>query len=336
MMVIIVFTGDKVHDLLQSKRVDSEYINSGTGNQNLVAKKWNDDSLRVLITTTLGLVGNESSRTQLVCIVGLLYNLPSIVQAYGRIRPKRRTNYSQCSIYTMKNNYGRVNALRSETLNGWNQLHECKIVSVGQFSTYKNSLTIGSVNDWLFLDQGCRHTSLAQRLGYKCLKCGICDKCTDTEVRALAIGKRMESDENKKRKEAGILLLERLKRSCMCCNRKECDGTCVARKNGSMTCYHCLGRHYARDCPKEYKNILRGKACFSCYMYNYSKDCSHDIKDCSGEGGMKERLRGLIQHDYLKKKKNPRISRGFEEHLSGIFASEGTFFDFLYKYRDWK
>ena len=72
--------GKKVYELLQRKDIASKYIDSDSSNQSDIAKKWNDSTLEVLITTTLGLVGNENKKTQMICIVGLLYNLPSIVQ----------------------------------------------------------------------------------------------------------------------------------------------------------------------------------------------------------------------------------------------------------------
>ena len=73
------FAGHTIYNLLMGKKISCKYIDSESTDQTLVASEWNNDSLKVLITTTIGLVGNESSRTQMVCIVGLLYNLPSIV-----------------------------------------------------------------------------------------------------------------------------------------------------------------------------------------------------------------------------------------------------------------
>ena len=88
-----------------------------------------------------------------------------------------------------------------------------------------------------------------------------------------------------------------------------------------------------KDCPAAYKTILGGKACFSCYVYNYSDSVVHSRDECSVEGEIQERLRGLIHYDF-KSKKERNASVDFNVHLSGIFADSKTFFSFLYKYRE--
>ena len=338
-VVLVVFVfglGSIIYDLLQKKKINCEFIYSGSANQSQVAKRWNNNLLRVLITTTLGLVGNESSRTQLVCIVGILYNLPSIIQAYGRIRPKRRMDNSLCTIYTSTNNYGRLKSVEDETTNTLNELIGCKIVSSGNTSKYHVSMTMNAVHNWLFKDQGCRLVSLAGRLGFRHRKCNLCDFCTDTCVRISSTMKRKQTSNSNLQKRMGEQLLARLKHKCLCCNSDKCNGTCVVTKVQGVTCYHCLGSHYASKCKKEYKHILKGKACYSCYVYNYTEGSIHDYTECSGDGGIKERLRGLIHYDYLEKRRKKETQMSFLVHLSGIFSSVDSFFMFLYKYRDWK
>ena len=326
-----------MYGLLQKENVDCAFIYSGSKDQNMVAKKWNDNTLQVLITTTLGLVGNESSRTQMVCIVGMHYNLPSIVQSYGRIRPKRRTRNSQCLIFTSTNNYGRLRVAEIDSEHSLNELVGSGIVSSVNRSKYKRSMTMSSVNDWLFKDQGCRLVSLAKRLGFKHVeRCSLCDMCTDTCIVVSSRFKAKQVETSNLHRKIGERLLLRMKQKCLCCNSVDCIGTCVVTRMKGIVCFHCLGNHYASKCPKEYKTILRGKACYSCYTFNYSEDKVHEYKECSGAGGIKERLRGLIQYDYLEKKKRNETSMSFLVHLSGIFASADAFFMFLYKYRDWK
>ena len=145
-----------------------------------------------------------------------------------------------------------------------------------------------------------------------------------------------ESTEGQMMKKVGIRLLSRLKMKCICCNQSSCTGSCVANGLKGVTCYHCLGSHYAKRCTKDYRKILAGKACYSCWLYNYSDDVRHDHTVCSGEGGIKERLRALIQYNYVEKTKKVGNSTSFKTHLAGIFAGEEAFFRFLYKYRDSK
>ena len=336
--------GQAIHNLLKKEINSCQYIDSDSKDQTLVASKWNSNSLKVLITTTLGLVGNESSNTQMVCIVGLLYNLPLIVQAYGRIRPSRRKEYSICSIFTLKKNNRRLwqdssehsSSIEAESSNAFNELVGNGLMSLDNKEKYDRSMTMMAVNDWLFKDQGCRLVSLAGRLGYRHKKCNICDNCTNTNVNTSAGLKQKAIRNNNIRRNEGIRILKLLKNKCLCCNSSTCDGSCVVRKMKGIVCFQCLGPHVARNCPKEYRNILSGKACYSCWAYNYSDSVVHDHTVCSVDGGIKERLRAIIQSDYIEQKTKKGNASSFNVHLAGIFAGEETFFRFLYKYHDWK
>lgn len=336
---IIVSTkneGSVIYDMLKRKNIRCDYINSDSVDQHAVAKRWNSNLTQVLITTTLGIVGNESSRTQMVCIVGLLYNLPSILQSYGRIRPRRRNQSSLCSIYTAKNNVARLKGIEVDSSRNFDELVGSGIVSSSNKSKYNNSMTTKAVHDWLFKDQGCRLVNLAGRLGFRHPKCNICDMCTDTCVRVSSDLNKKKMINNNEQRKIGERILQRMKQKCLICNSAQCNGSCVVKKMQGVTCYHCLGNHVASRCKREYRNILKGKACYSCYVYNHSEDCIHNYTECSGSGGIKERFRGLIQYDYLAKRKKNEIQTSFLVHLSGIFATVDSFFMFLYKYRDWK
>lgn len=341
---IIVSTideGRRIYDKLQlSFRNLSAFIYSGSEGQDSIARKWSGNELRILISTTLGLVGNESNNTQLVCIVGMLYNLPSVVQSIGRIRPMRRCNDSSCLIFTNEQNSARLKQAKDESTNAYNELVGCKIISSGEKMKYFRSMTMMSVNSWLFNDMGCRVVSLANRLGYSQGKCNICDICCNNHVGRASISKSLELTRKQKQKERGIRILQRLKDKCIVCNRSSCTGNCIARKvrKGQLVCFHCLGGHVANKCGVV-KPILQGKACYSCYVYNYDQSVQHRYTDCSRDGGIKERLRALLQYDYNEKnKQRPAASRvyTFQEHLSGIYASSDTFFEFLNIYYDWK
>lgn len=341
---IIVSTideGRKIYDKLQLAMGNlCAFIHSGSEGQDIIAKKWSGNELRILVSTTLGLVGNESSKTQLVCIVGLLYDISSVVQSIGRIRPMRRINDSSCVIFTNEINSVRLRAAKEDSKIAYSELVGCKIIPSDMLIKYIRSMSMVGVNGWLFHDTGCRVVSLAKRLGYKESKCNICDICSNNDIGRASVSKSLELNQKRIQKERGIQLLQLLKYKCIVCNKASCNGNCVSRKvkKGRLVCYHCLGSHRASSCGV-YKPILENKACYSCYVYNYDQSVHHRYTDCSKDGGTKERLRALIQHDYNEKKKErPASSRAytFQEHLSGIYASEETFFKFIYKYRDWK
>ena len=162
-----MISGKKIYKKLQELKIDSEYIYGGSEEQSNIASRWNNDKLKVLISTTIGLVGNESSKTQLVCIVGLLYNLPSIVQAMGRIRPHRRNTTSLVRIFINVNNNSKLYLGRIEGKRNYQGLISTQIVSQNSIDYYYKCMTVNSVYDWLTQDLGCRLRSLSKRLGYK-------------------------------------------------------------------------------------------------------------------------------------------------------------------------
>ena len=53
------------------------------------AENWRNGSTKVLITTTAGLVGNESPYARHVIIVGVIYNIINLLQCMGRLRPEQ-------------------------------------------------------------------------------------------------------------------------------------------------------------------------------------------------------------------------------------------------------
>jgi len=285
--------------------------------------------VNILISTTIGLVGNESSKTQLVCIVGLLYNLPSIVQAIGRIRTMRRTHHSSVAIFT---SIGKKNMIHNidDDLH-FKELVGCGLMKTENYKQYTQCMTVNSVYDWLVNDVGCRLVSLATRLGYQQNKCNICDRCCKNPINDFAQRRKKQILIFERRKQLALKLVDRLRRICILCNTSSCTGTCIIKDNRRMTCFHCLGNHQAKNCPREFQRVLRNKACYSCFMNNYTNESIHTYQTCTREGGLKERLRGLIFYDY-KKKQEKNCKLKFTEFLSGIYANENTFFTFLYKY----
>lgn len=328
--------GHTVHDRIRRAKVECEFIYSGSEDQEVVAKRWNNDNLRVLISTTLGLVGNESTKTQYVCIVGILYNLPSVIQSIGRIRPRRRTEESLCRIFTAVNNLPKMKVAMEESKVAFDELVCCGVLSSENKPKYFQTMTMSSVNNWLFNDKKCRLATLGWRLGYRVNKCDICDICTNSEVRQLSQAKKKHVDTSRMEKQAGVQLLGRMKVRCICCNSTSCVGSCIVKKFKGLVCYHCLGAHRSSQCTV-YKPILKGKACYACYVFNYGQEVAHNFQDCAKEGEIRERLRALIQRDYLEKRKEKgKVGYNFNIHLAGIFADEEKFFRFLYKYKDWK
>jgi len=88
--------GIKIYDKLKHDKtaaiVTGETLST---DRQQVATQWYIGKVTTLITTTCGLVGNESKNLGAVFVVGPIYNLSNLVQAIGRLRPKYRGIHSQ-------------------------------------------------------------------------------------------------------------------------------------------------------------------------------------------------------------------------------------------------
>ena len=288
--------------MLTDENISNEFIYSGSTNQSKVATNWSGGTLRVLISTTIGLVGNESASTQLVCIVGILYDIPSIVQAIGRIRPRRRNDDSMMKIFISKNVKSKLYLGKVECNSHFKQLLSSRVISKYKKTIYMKCMTVDSVHEWMMRDIGCRLVSLASRMGYDQTRCKICDNCRTSPAAKSAKLKQIEVTKFQNNKRMGNMVIDKLKQLCLCCKNKSCDGTCVLRSQPGIHCYHCLSRHMAKKCPGNWKKVLETKACYSCFRYRVDDD-NHDYRDCSRKGEIQERLRGLIHHEYLEEKK---------------------------------
>jgi len=135
-----------------------------------IAGEWREGHLDILLTTTCGVVGNESSRCRHVIVVGYLYDLQQVVQAIGRLRPRQRTNEGTVDFL--------LHRLPQKLLAAWGKddeqkldlLRERKLVS--DVETYSLVGTRKAVVDWLTKDTGCMFASLARRFGYPVRDCG--------------------------------------------------------------------------------------------------------------------------------------------------------------------
>ena len=49
-----MISGKKIYKKIQELKIDSEYIYGGSEEQSNIASRWNNDKLKVLISTTIG------------------------------------------------------------------------------------------------------------------------------------------------------------------------------------------------------------------------------------------------------------------------------------------
>ena len=106
-----------------------------------------------------------------------MYDIPSIVQAIGRIRPRRRNDDSLLKIFIPKNVEAKLYLGRIECKSNFRQLVTSRVISDNKRSIYMKCMTVDSIYEWMVKDIGCRPVLLASRMGYDQIKCDVCDNC---------------------------------------------------------------------------------------------------------------------------------------------------------------
>jgi superfamily II DNA or RNA helicase len=93
---IHVFVAEKVDGFRLLKMLSSRYncrfvsSDSNSHETNQVALKWSRGEFKVLISTSIALVGNENPSCKYLACAGYLYDSMQIVQALGRLRSYMR------------------------------------------------------------------------------------------------------------------------------------------------------------------------------------------------------------------------------------------------------
>ena len=150
-----------------------------------VAQKWSDGIMPVLVTTTMGLVGNENSKVDVIMIVNLMYDLSNTVQCIGRLRSSQRHAQSQVRQYVTPS---------ACLLHGTNYDHDeenfetyhIKYVQIGLLSNEPNVKTafrdLHSLNALkeVICSKGCVLVGMSRRYGWERSECGRCSFCVQS------------------------------------------------------------------------------------------------------------------------------------------------------------
>lgn len=128
----------------------------------------------------IGLVGNECSQNHCVVVIGLLYDILSVIQSIGRIRPHRRKMHSTFQIFLPNETILKriLNQRRRDELKKFQLLSENKLITMN-FEEFNKILSSESVYEWCCKDLDCRYQSLHERMKFSNLPgpCKMCDNC---------------------------------------------------------------------------------------------------------------------------------------------------------------
>jgi superfamily II DNA helicase RecQ len=297
--------------------------------QERISAAWAEGTVDVLVSTTCALVGNESSRCRAVLICGNLYNLKSLVQAIGRLRPTQREGGLVGIFLTRMEPY----KMRENDEQLVQRLQHRSLLDDRAKDSFMRVGTLTGLRDWASDVAGCRIASLSRAFEIIVDPCRACDVCRAQPVAVLAdlaAGERQKSLHHAQ--EAGRAL-HYLKKYCMVCGQEGCDGDnadCVGR--GCLRCGS--SSHSSKGCPINYGTIAEGRFCHGCL------DCKsrpgferHAIQDCP----FQRRIRRLLIGEFIFNPKETHISdaairdRNFESHAKRVLADMDTFHKFLSK-----
>ena len=322
----VIANSRKVSELLVEllkKKCDSfRYVSAKTPKADMdkVAKDWSNGRFRVLISTTIALVGNENKHCRHVVILGYLFNLTNVIQAMGRLRPSQRTGGASVQLWVHKWEVDRLTRTDTQDLVAYNNLRGRNLVSPLDKELYLRVSGIRSLHDWMFLDKGCRLQNLSHRFGMRERpKCDVCDACRGTPTRTLAASSNRRILQSNEVRNRTMNVLKALLDECLNCSSNQCNGETCMRN----LCYRCGSKsHYTSRCPDEKtaEKTLHSRACYHCFdLYNRRGFSNHNKESCP----MKRRLRRMVFAKW------PQSGSTYEVFLSSNFCSEEAFCTFV-------
>lgn len=315
-------------------RCGSVTADSDTDYQRTVAKDWaTGETLDVLITTTLGIVGNENPSCRHLVLVGTLYNLFNYVQAFGRLRPKQRKAFGKiiCIVPTSDPTNdcetGRQQQADASCEYAADQLEARGALSSNNRDAFLSVASQQSVRD-CFDDRRCLLVAISERFGVpRATDCGVCTNCRGAPVAQAARRATHQRNVAVEADHAVKSLMRQLAERCCFCREADCDGQspgCFGRGR----CYKCgSSDHAVKQCTVSFESILNGRGCFSCLDMNdragYERHTPNH-KTCP----LKKRLRRLLIESHGKKASAGELT-AFDKYCQQVYSSRASFAAFI-------
>lgn len=287
-----------------------------------IAAEWLTGDIDVLISTTIALVGNENPRCYSVIVAGYLFNIMSVAQAIGRLRPAQRRSDGSIHVFlpNRSERWFREQSVRDET-------RRCILTERGLLDSicveYAQVCTIEGIRSWA-IGEGCRLVNMARRFGYPRKQCSVCDRCRETTLAKASQLAAKNVRENSIVANRALPWLRRLEDCCLVCKSEKCNGEgCL----GNKACFKCgSNKHYRADCRFDPAVALQGRACYFCFdVYSRQGYRNHDSSRCPA----KRRLKRLFIEGHR------RTGTGsFHDYLCHVAADEKSFCRFVTKICD--
>lgn len=319
-------------------RCGSVTADSDADYQRTVAKDWaTGETLDVLITTTLGIVGNENPSCRHMVLVGTLYNLFNYVQAFGRLRPKQRKAFGKitCIVPTSDptSDYETKRQQQADASCEYaaDQLEARGLIRSNNRDVFLAVASQQSVRD-CFNDSRCLLVAISERFGVpRAIDCGVCTNCRGAPVAQAALRATHQRNVAVEADHAVKSLMRQLADRCFFCREADCDGQspgCFGRGR----CYKCGSLdHAVKQCTVSFESILNGRGCFSCLDMNdrsgYERHTPNH-KTCP----LKKRLRRLLIESHGKTAATGEPTT-FDKYCQQVYSSRASFATFIQENR---
>jgi superfamily II DNA helicase RecQ len=278
---------------------------------------WKDGFLRVLISTTIGLVGNECRNCRHVVIVGHLYNVMSVVQAIGRLLAHQRLDGASIDMILPKLSAKRISDFAAESRIEFNKLVARKLVP-HDWEVFQTFSTTNGIVNWINTP-GCQLANLDALFGHTRRKCDVCSVCKNEPLTEMAVIASRANTQSTEEQHRAVDILRRLVERCLVCNSSLCDGdTCIPKNR----CYRCGEAHQSRNCPvsSKIKHIMNGVGCS--YCFDVKERFGFETHDYGTACSMKRRLRRLMIQE---------STGSFDSFVSNVTSEVKLFYQFLSK-----
>jgi hypothetical protein len=305
---------------------------------NQVAAEWGQSSFDILISTSIALVGNENPKCRHLACAGYLFDMMSMVQFFGRLRPYMRSSTGQVLVCVPSE---LPSPRKSEDGQRWTKLLNGKYMGYLDYSKYEAAMTSKGLFDWVTDatngTSGCVLKKLSVAMGkVRNDNCGACNSCRSAPlvvVQAVAENRIEEATSN------GLAcrsVLRGLEEQCLACNDKKCSGLAIKKKdskgnpivsclksNGCWTCGGVGKPHHRNSCFNRY--YFQDKVCYDCWVWKHAPGAvPHDFGNCP----VKHRLRRLLSYDYWKSVVDKEATP-FQTYFELIYTSEESFCRFM-------
>jgi hypothetical protein len=223
-------------------------------------------------------VGNENPVCHHIIVCGLLFQISSLVQAFGRLRPEQRGPDSTVTVVLKRDDTRNFARLKEDDEDRYRLLFDAGIIGEDSDNMVRQVYGVDNLQQVMAETDDCLLRLISQRFGYDRNVCRRCCNCKQRNpVLTIASKRSVSAVPALTSRIAACKAMDELACSCVC-GSKVCNGaTCLSRIG--IYCFRCGGPHQVKSCNFDVDAILKGGACSKCWDL-YSRVGIHKHSEC--------------------------------------------------------